>query len=163
MRIFYINCRSWEHSFRLVRKCKGQDVASEVMANNLGYAMIDWYIYIYIYIYRCIWLVHFSDEAVVTWIILFELTTTRQLHWRHKWARCCLKSPASWSFAHSFHVTDLCEGHLPVTGEFPSQRASNEENVSIWWRDHDLLSGPIITRATSQYKDSLIYVWWFPC
>ena len=31
-------------------------------------------------------------------------------------------------------VTGLCEGNSPVTGEFPAQRASNEENVSIWWR-----------------------------
>ena len=23
-----------------------------------------------------------------------------------------------------------------VTGEFPAQRASNAENVSIWWRHH---------------------------
>ena len=23
------------------------------------------------------------------------------------------------------------------TGEFPAQRASNAENVSIWWRHHD--------------------------
>ena len=34
-------------------------------------------------------------------------------------------------------VTGLYEGKLPVTGEFPSQRASNAENVSIWWRHHD--------------------------
>ena len=34
-------------------------------------------------------------------------------------------------------VTGLCEGNSPVTGEFPSQRASNAENVSIWWRHHD--------------------------
>ena len=33
-------------------------------------------------------------------------------------------------------VTGLCEGNTPVTGEFPSQRASNAENVSIWWRHH---------------------------
>ena len=33
-------------------------------------------------------------------------------------------------------VTGLCEGNLPVTGEFPTQRASNAENVSIWWRHH---------------------------
>ena len=32
------------------------------------------------------------------------------------------------------HVTDLCAGNSPVTGEFPTQRASNAENVSIWWR-----------------------------
>ena len=34
------------------------------------------------------------------------------------------------------HVTGLCEGNPPVTGEFPAQRASNAENVSIWWRHH---------------------------
>ena len=34
-------------------------------------------------------------------------------------------------------VTGLCEGNSPVTGEFPSQRASNAENVSIWWRHHE--------------------------
>ena len=33
-------------------------------------------------------------------------------------------------------VTGLCDGNSPVTGEFPSQRASNAENVSIWWRHH---------------------------
>ena len=27
-------------------------------------------------------------------------------------------------------------GELPVTGEFPAQRASDAENVSIWWRHH---------------------------
>ena len=33
-------------------------------------------------------------------------------------------------------VTALCAGNSPVTGEFPAQRASNAENVSIWWRHH---------------------------
>ena len=33
-------------------------------------------------------------------------------------------------------VTDLCAGNSPVTGEFPAQRASNAENVSISWRHH---------------------------
>ena len=31
-------------------------------------------------------------------------------------------------------VTGLCGGNSPVSGEFPAQRASNAENVSIWWR-----------------------------
>ena len=35
------------------------------------------------------------------------------------------------------HVTGLCEGYPPVTGGFPSQRASNTKHVSIWWRHHD--------------------------
>ena len=33
-------------------------------------------------------------------------------------------------------VTGLCAGNSPVTGEFPAQRASNAENVFIWWRHH---------------------------
>ena len=32
--------------------------------------------------------------------------------------------------------TGLCEGNSPVTSGFPSQRASNAENVSIWWCHH---------------------------
>ena len=31
-------------------------------------------------------------------------------------------------------VTGLCAGNSPGTGEFPTQMASNAENVSIWWR-----------------------------
>ena len=33
-------------------------------------------------------------------------------------------------------VTGLCAGNSPGTGEVPAQRASNAENVSIWWRHH---------------------------
>ena len=33
-------------------------------------------------------------------------------------------------------VTGLCEGNSPVADEFPSQRASNAENVPIWWLHH---------------------------
>ena len=33
-------------------------------------------------------------------------------------------------------VTGLCERNSPGAGEFPAQRASNAENVSIWWRHH---------------------------
>ena len=33
-------------------------------------------------------------------------------------------------------VAGLCEGNSPMTGEFPAQRASNAENVSIRWRHH---------------------------
>ena len=37
-----------------------------------------------------------------------------------------IKAPRHWP---------LC-GEFTVTGEFPAQRASNAENVSIWWRHH---------------------------
>ena len=36
-------------------------------------------------------------------------------------------------------VTGFCEGNSPATGEFPAQRASNAENVSISWRHHAVL------------------------
>ena len=49
-------------------------------------------------------------------------------------------------------VTALCEGNSPVTGEFPAQRASNTENVSIWWRhrviDLDCNTGFLVIQAT---------------
>ena len=35
-------------------------------------------------------------------------------------------------------VTGLCEGTSPAAGEFPAQRASNAENISIWWRHSDV-------------------------
>ena len=35
-------------------------------------------------------------------------------------------------------VTGLCAGNSPVTGEFPAQKASDAENVSIWWRHHGI-------------------------
>ena len=42
-------------------------------------------------------------------------------------------------------VTGLCAGNSPVTGEFPAQKASNAENVSIWWRHHVLFNYVIQT------------------
>ena len=38
-------------------------------------------------------------------------------------------------------VTGHCAGNSQVTCEFPAQRASNAENVSIWWR-HRAKSSP---------------------
>ena len=54
------------------------------------------------------------------------------------WARWRLKSPTSRLFTQLFsrrrsqktsklRITGLCEGNSPVTGEFPTQRASNAE------------------------------------
>ena len=37
-------------------------------------------------------------------------------------------------------VTGLCEGNSSVTGEFPAQRPSNAESVSIRWRDHEVIT-----------------------
>ena len=60
--------------------------------------------------------------------------------------RWCLKSPASRLFTQPFIQAQIKENvkaqrHWPLCGEFNGdrwQRASNAENVSIWWRLHDV-------------------------
>ena len=42
-------------------------------------------------------------------------------------------------------LTGLCAGNSAVTSEFPAQKASDAENVSIWWRHHD----PLLTDVPS--------------
>ena len=53
-------------------------------------------------------------------------------------------------------VTGLCAGNSPVTGEFPAQRASNAENVSIWWRHHEIS----LSQREYQSSTSLDFLWW---
>ena len=35
-------------------------------------------------------------------------------------------------------VNGICEGNLPMTGEFLAHRARDAENISICWRHHDI-------------------------
>ena len=46
-------------------------------------------------------------------------------------------------------VTVLCAGNSPGTGEFPTQMASNAENVSIWWCHHYLYNTPWFEHSPS--------------
>ena len=48
-------------------------------------------------------------------------------------------------------VTGLCEGNPPVIGGYPSQRASNAESISTWWRHHDTKSMEIFF-CSNQYR-----------
>ena len=43
----------------------------------------------------------------------------------------CRSKKISW-----LRIIGLCEGNSSVTAEFPAQRASNAENVSVWWCHH---------------------------
>ena len=52
-------------------------------------------------------------------------------------------------------VDGLCEGISSVTGEFLAQRASNAENVSIWWRHH----GYIVAVPLSRWLMPYVYTW----
>ena len=69
------------------------------------------------------------------------------LQWCHNWRdgvskhqpHDCLLNRLFWRRSKKtskLRVTGLCEGNSPDAGELPAQRASNAENVSIWWRHH---------------------------
>ena len=55
----------------------------------------------------------------------------------------------------TIRVTGLHEGNSKVTGEFPAQRASNAENVSIWKRHHDYNLTQNLTNNSNDYRASL--------
>ena len=74
--------------------------------------------------------------------------TNHTIQWRHNDHDGVSKSPASRLFTQLFIQTQIKENikatrHWPLcgeftgTGEFPAQRASYAENVSIWWRHHE--------------------------
>ena len=66
-------------------------------------------------------------------------------------------------------VTGLCVGNSPLTGEFPAQKASNAEYVSIWWRHHVNFvslrtSKPMMFMITAIFKSNIrrcIHRWTF--
>ena len=56
--------------------------------------------------------------------------------------------------------TGFCEGNPPVTGGFPSQRVSNAENVSMWWRLHVMYWH---IETTTHIFDGVVYTRGFIC
>ena len=67
-------------------------------------------------------------------------------------------------------VTGLCARNSPVTGEFPAQRASYAENVSIWWRHHvwkdhvrqdikEFEFGPLISNFDAYHFKTVHFCW----
>ena len=65
--------------------------------------------------------------------------STASLLWRHNECHgvpVCLFRRRLKLKTSKLRITGLCEGNLPVIGGFLSQRASNAENVPLWWRHH---------------------------
>ena len=59
-------------------------------------------------------------------------------------------------------VTSLCAGNSPVTAEFPTQRASNVENVFIWWRHQHLQVSRALFCIQNLVKFHFVYIFmWF--
>ena len=82
-----------------------------------------------------------EDKGIPTSYTQWCITVTSQR------ARWCLKSPVFWLFTQPFVQAQIKENfkvprHWYLWGEFtgdrwlPAQRASNAENVSVWWRHH---------------------------
>ena len=95
-----------------------------------------------------------GDSSIKTWQIATRLTKRNAVHfiqyslqWRHNGCdgvshhqpyECLLNRlyRRRTKKTSKLRVTGLCAGNSPVTGEFPTQMASNAENIFIWWRHH---------------------------
>ena len=98
----------------------------------------------------------------------------QSLQWRHNGHdgfsnhqphHCLLNRLFGWKSkkTQKLRVTGLCAGNSPVRGIHPAQMASNAENVSIWWRHHDVNEGHI-GMENSLLKTSQIACWPYePC
>ena len=103
-----------------------------------------------------------GDVLVISkgWSTNISYRLRSQLQWRHnqrhgasnhRHLHCLLhcwyrpRSKKAWKL----RVTGLWAGNSPVTVEFPAQKASNAENVSIWWRHHVSTSCEIVPRWMS--------------
>ena len=87
-----------------------------------------------------------------------------------QWPRWRLKSPASRLFTQSFIQAQIKENikaprHWPLcgeftgTGEFPARRASNAENVSIWWRHHVLVVQYLQPQESNFFRKKFNALW----
>ena len=93
----------------------------------------------------------------------------QSLHWRHNepngvsnhqprdWLLNCLFRCRSKKTS-KLCVTGLCVENSPGTGEFSAQKASNAENVFIWWRHHDYLKYWLVVCYLS--AKSIWHHWW---
>ena len=97
----------------------------------------------------CLILKTIENHVHLFWIMLVIPIST--LRWRHNdHAGVSNHQPHSCLLNRLFRrkskktsklrVTGLCAGNSPGTGEFPAQMASYAENVSIWWRHHELVT-----------------------
>ena len=60
-------------------------------------------------------------------------------------------------------VSGLCAGNSPVTGEFPTQKASDAENASIWWRHHVRRVNGCLFSAMKGFNHLLVFENYVKC
>ena len=128
-----------------------------ITINNTHYLWWSWLAIGFVIFYMpCVFIVKFLGWLtfhIASWKFVVPNFTTMQmilfisLLWRHNWHdNVSNHQPHDCLLNHLFRrrskktsklrATGLCAGYSPGTGEFPTQKASNAENVSIWWRHH---------------------------
>ena len=60
-----------------------------------------------------------------------------------------------WNKTSKLRVTGLCAGNSPVISAFPAKRASNTENVFIWWRHQASPAGCTVGTSICVYQLSI--------
>ena len=104
----------------------------------------------------CMTLIIDNNDIILIYLYRNAIRITETSYW----ARWRLKSPASRLFTQPLILSQITENikalrHWPLCWEFfgdrglPAQRASNAENVSIWWRHHVGCKSQILTRLLS--------------
>ena len=107
----------------------------------------DWKLLVYNFIRISSESMSWLFQIGFSWLDIYHSRWLAPLAWRqngrdgvsnHQPHDCLLnRSFRRRSKTSKLRVTCLSEGNSPVIGEFPEQRASIAENVSIWWRHHD--------------------------
>ena len=90
----------------------------------------------------------YSTERILTPLNVVKQQHSLTLQWRHNGRDSVSNHQPHdrllnrlfrhrWKKTSKLRVTVLCAENSPGTGEFPAQKASNADCVSIWWRHHE--------------------------
>ena len=104
----------------------------------------------------------------------FSQSFQKTLQWRHnkrdgvsnhRGLDCLLNRlfRLRWKKTSKPRVTCLCDGNSLGAGGFPSQRTSNTENVSIWWRHREVSHSSPVTKFVLYNHMKLPNVVYQPC
>ena len=137
--------------FTKVVTCQLVNVKSHCLSNIMNWSLDDMMIwYVITWNNKSVLLCDTAYKTSLGESAAVRLTGGRwiTLHWRHNHhdgvsnhqPHGCLLNRLFWRRSKKtskLRVTGLCARNSPGTDEFPAQRASNAENVSIWWRHHE--------------------------
>ena len=128
--LFWIASKWLQHISILPDQCKMSNISAQHVFNSIRLVQHIW-----ILSDQCNKSEYHLISALYNDVIMSAMVsqiTSLMIVYSTVYSRCRSKKPSK------HRVTGLCKGNSPVTGEFPAQRTSNSENVSIWWCHHDI-------------------------